>query len=331
MKIFFYALRPYDELAYAEKYKKQFGFDFAHTSEYPNSKNICCAKGFDAISVTPCDLSAPVLEKFAALGVKYILNRSIGYDHVDLKKAAELGMRVSTASYPPEGVANYAIMLMMACCRKLKVILKRSEVQDYTLQGKIGLDISSCTIGVIGTGKIGTTVLKHLKGLGSRLICYDLYKNKEAADCAEYVDLDTLFKESDIITIHSNATAENCHLINESALKKMKDGVIIVNTSRGRLIDSGALIAAIEKGKIGSAALDVLENESGLYYYNRMGDSIANTEMALLRSFPNVILTPHTAFYTTQAVDNMMLSNFESLASFAKGEKTYHEVSYKKE
>lgn len=330
MKIFFYALRPYDELIYAEKYKKQFGFDFYYTNEYPDSENIESAKGFDAISVTPCDLSAPVLEKFAAIGVKYILNRSIGYDHVDLKKAAELGIKVATSSYPPEGVANYAIMLMMACCRKLSFILKRSEVQDYTLKGKIGLDISSCTIGIIGTGKIGTTVIKHLSGFGCKILCYDPYKNKEAESIAQYVELNELFKESDIISIHSNATEENHHLLNKDTFKEMKDGVIIVNTSRGKLIDSDDLIAALESGKVGSAALDVLENESGLYYYNRVGDVIANNEMALLRSFPNVILTPHTAFYTTQAVDNMLLSNFESLAAFAKGEKTYHEVSYKK-
>lgn len=329
MKICFYALRPYDELLYVEKLNKNYGFDYCHTPDYPDSNNIKNAEGCQAISVTPCDLSAPVLEKFAALGVKYILNRSIGYDHVDLKRASELGIKVASATYPPEGVANYAIMLMMACARKLSHILKRSEVQDYTLKGKIGLDISSATIGIIGTGKIGTTVVKHLSGFGCKMLCYDPYHNTEAEQYAKYVDLDTLYKECDVITIHSNATEENYHLLNKEAFAKMKDGVIIVNTSRGKLIDSDALVEALESGKVGSAALDVLENESGLYYYNRTGEVIANDEMALFRAFPNVILTPHTAFYTTQAVENMVLSNFEALDAFSKNVKTFHEVSYR--
>jgi D-lactate dehydrogenase len=319
-------MRPFDELDYARSFGEQFGIDFAYTEQYPTFENAALAAGYDAISVTPCDMGAAMLERFASLGVKYVCCHSIGYDHVDLARAKELGMRVSNVGYPPNGVANYAIMLMMASLRRFGHIQKRVELQDYSLKGKIGRDISTCTVGVIGTGRIGRTVLKHLSGFGCRLLAYDLYPSEEAKQYAEYVPLDTLLAESDVITLHTNATAENHHLINAEAIAKMKDGVTIVNTARGKLIDSEALIAALESGKVGGAALDVLENENGLYYYNLTGQIIPNQELALLRSFPNVILSPHTAFYTDEDVASMVRGVFESADAFAKGEDTWHEV-----
>lgn len=326
MKIFFYTLRDFDELAFAKKCTDKYGIEFEYTGDYPNEENYVLAKGADAVSMTPCDMSAPMVEKFASIGVKYILCRSIGYDHVDLAKAKECGMRVSNVCYPPSGVANYAIMLMLMLQRNIVSILKRAELQDYSLKGKIGADISFETIGVIGTGRIGRTVIEHLAGFGCRILCYDPYQKEEVKKYAEYVTLDELFAQSDAITLHTNATEENHHLLDAAAFSKMKDGVLIVNTARGKLIDTDALVEALESGKVGGAALDVLEKEDGLYYYNRIGDVIANRDMALLRSFPNVILSPHTAFYTTQAVGHMVESCFEAAAAFEKGEKTEHEV-----
>ncbi len=327
MKIFFYTLRPYDELACAQKLSAETGIAFDGCEDYPTPENVSLAAGCDAVSVTPCDMGTEMVERFHALGIKYICCRSIGYDHVDREKARELGMRVSNVDYPPRGVANFAIMLLMMSLRRVGHILKRGEVQDYGLQGKIGRDLSACTVGVIGTGHIGRTVLQHLSGFGCKLLAYDLYPSAEAARYAEYVDLDTLFAQCDVITLHTNATSANHHLIDAAALAKMKDGVVIVNTARGSLIDSQALIAAIESGHVGAAALDVLENENGLYYYNRSGDPIANTELALLRSFPNVLLTCHTAFYTDEDVESMVRGVFESAAAFDKGEPTRHDVS----
>ena len=326
MKIFFYDLRPFDEAEAAERICREMGIEYGQCEEYPDEENYVLARGYDGISTTPCDLSAPMLERFHSVGVKYILCRSIGYDHVDLQKAAELGMRVSNVDYPPTGVANYAIMLMMMCARKITQILERAKVQDFTLRGKIGMDISRVTVGVIGTGKIGATVIRHLSSFGCRLICYDPYINEECRKYAEYVDLDTLFAEADIITIHTNATEENYHLLNRKTFAKMKDGVIIVNTARGKLIDTRDLIEALESKKVGAAALDVLEKEDGLYYYDRTGDVIQNEEMAVLRSFPNVILSPHNAFYTTAAVENMVRGCCEGAAAFEKGEKSRHEI-----
>lgn len=326
MKIFFYTLRDFDELAFAKKCADKYGIEFDYTGAYPDAENYVLAKGADAVSMTPCDMSAPMVEKFASIGVKYLLCRSIGYDHVDLHKAKECGMKVSNVSYPPSGVANYAIMLMMMLQRNMVSILKRAELQDYSLKGKIGADISFETVGVIGTGRIGRTVIEHLSGFGCRILCYDPYQNEEVKKYAEYVSLDELFAQADAITLHTNATEENHHLLDGEAFAKMKDGVLIVNTARGKLIDTDALIEAMESGKVGGAALDVLEKEDGLYYYNRIGDVIANRDMALLRSFPNVILSPHTAFYTTQAVGHMVEGCFEAAAAFEKGEKTEHEV-----
>ena len=326
MKIFFYTLRPWDERPCAERLAAATGIKFDGCEAYPDLENAALAAGCDAVSMTPCDMGPDMVRRFHELGVKYLCCRSIGYDHVDRQTARELGMRVSNVDYPPRGVANFAIMLMMMSLRRVGHILKRGEVQDYSLQGKIGRDLSGCTVGVIGTGHIGRTVLQHLSGFGCKLLAYDLYPNEEAAKYARYVDFDTLCAESDVITLHTNATAQNHHLIDAAALAKMKDGVVIVNTARGSLIDSGALIAALESGHVGAAALDVLENENGLYYYNRSGDPIANPELALLRSFPNVIVSPHTAFYTDVNVASMVKSVFEAVDHFAAGVPEPNEV-----
>lgn len=324
MKIFIYAMREFDELDAAKKWSREYGIDFGWSADYPTLENAELARGCDAVSATPCDMGAAMLERFRSLGVKYITTRSIGFDHVDLKKAKELGMRVSNTMYEPDGVANYAIMLMLMCLRKMAHILKRSEVQDYTLKGKLGRDISSCTIGVVGTGKIGATVVRNLSGFGCKVLAYDLYPKPELP--CEYVPLDTLYARSDVITIHTPATPESYHMVNSKTISEMKPGVILINCARGAMIDTDALIDGLESGKIGGAALDVLEHENGLYYYDRMGEVIENRTMAILRSFPNVILSPHTAFYTDEDVDNMMKYNFDSLFRFENGIENPREV-----
>lgn len=327
MKIFFYALREFDELDYCKKFSKTFGIEFDYSVEYPSYKNIELARNCDAVSMTPCDMSAHLVEAFHQAGVKYITCRSIGFDHVDREKAKELGMKVSNVTYPPDGVANYAIMLMMVCARKFAHILKRVEIQDYSLKNKLGRDISNCTIGVIGTGKIGATVIRHLSGFGCEILAYDPYENESVKQYARYVTLEELYEQADIITLHTNANETNHHLICKESLEKMKDGIMIINTARGTLIDSADLIDAIESGKVGSAGLDVMENENGLYYYNHIGDVMENRELAVLRTFPNVVLSPHTAFYTKIDVSDMVKGCFESTKAFAEGEETVHDVS----
>lgn len=319
MKIFAYAMREFDEKDFFEKYSKELGCEYGYTTEYPNPDNVELARGYDAISATPCNLDADMLNHFYAVGVRYVATRSIGVDHIDLDHAKKLGMGVCHVSYAPETVADYSIMLMLMCCRNICHILERSKVQDYTLKGKMGRDISDCTVGVIGAGQIGQTVIKHLSNFGCQILAHDLYPNEETAKIAKYVSLEELYAQADIITLHAPATADNYHLLNADAFAQMKQDVIIINTARGTLIDTQALIQAIESGKIGHAALDVLEQENGLYYANKMGEPIANHDLAILRSFPNVILSPHTAFYTEKVVRDMAYKCMKGVLDMMSG------------
>lgn len=319
MKIFAYALREFDEKEFFDKFSKEFNCEYGYITAYPSPDNVELARGYDAISATPCDLGADMLNRFYEVGVRYIATRSIGFDHIDLNRAKELGMGVSHVSYAPETVADYAIMLMLMCCRKIYPILERARVQDYTLKGKMGKDLCDCTVGIIGTGQIGKTVIRHLSAFGCRILAYDLYPSKECAKYAEYVPLEELYAQSDIISLHTPSNAENYHMLNTKAFSQMKDDVIIINTARGALIDTDALIEAVTSGKVGHAALDVLEHEDGLYYSNRIGDVIDNRTMAILRSFPNVILSPHTAFYTRKVVQDMAYKAIKSVNDMMNG------------
>ena len=215
-------------------------------------------------------------------------------------------MGVIHITYSPATVADYTIMLMLMGCRKIQYIMQRAQIQDYTLQGKIGRELPGMTVGIIGTGKIGKTVIKHLSGFGCKILAYDIYESDEVRQYAQYTDLDTIYRECDIISLHAPATDDNYHMINHEVMDKMKQGVILINCARGSLVDTQALIDGIESGKVGFAGLDVVEHESGLYYFNRMGEPLNNPQLAILRSYSNVVVTPHTAFYTQEAVSDMV-------------------------
>lgn len=305
MKLFVYAMREFDELGFFADICKEYGVEFDYSPRYCTIETADLAAGCDAVSVTTTTIDRPLVERFKELGVKVIATRSIGIDHIDLVACRDLGIRVSHAAYDPESVADYAIMLAMMCLRRMPQTLDRARVQDYTLKGKIGRDISGCTVGIVGTGRIGGTVAKHLQGFGCKLLAYDPYRNPEVERIATYMDLDELLAQSDVVTLHAPATKDNHHMIDAHALGLMKDDAVLVNTGRGALVDTDALIDTLEAGRLTGVALDVLEHEDGLYYMNRVGDVIANRRLAVLRSFPNVILTPHAAFYTDVDVYQM--------------------------
>ncbi len=326
MKLFAFSLREYDEKQYMDAICEKLGIEYRYTPDYPSDENLHLCEGCDCVSIITSITDKPLLDKLYALGVRYIATRSIGYEHIDVAYAHQLGMKVSNVGYAPESVANYAIMLMLMCCRNITHILKRADLQDYSLREKIGRNLSECTVGVIGTGRIGRTVMKHLSGFGCPMLAYDLVENEEAAALGRYVDLDTLLRESDIITLHAPATGDNTHMIDDEAIAKMKPGAILINTARGPLVDSDALIRGLESGKIGAAGLDVIEHEAGLYYLNRMNQPIANHDMAILRSFPNVVITPHTAFYTHRSVRDMVENTVKGLYAFANGQENPFEV-----
>ena len=320
MKLFLYNLRDYGEKPYLDRFGKAYGYAYGGTDGYPTMENAELARGYEAVAFIPCKMDAPLLDRFKEVGVQVLITRSIGFDHIDIEHAREIGLRVCNVSYSPESVADYAIMLMLMSCRKIMEILNRAALQDYSLKGKQGRDISNCTVGVIGTGRIGLTVLRHLSGFGCRLLAYSPHPGGEAAKYAEYVGLDELYARCDIITLHAPSTPDNFHMIDAAAIRKMRDGVILVNTARGALIDTAALIDGIESGKIGAAALDVLEDDRSLYAANRMGEVLARRELAILRSYPNVIVAPHTAFYTVQATSDSVESIFQSLKALETGE-----------
>ena len=256
------------------------------------------------------------IKKFKDCGVKFISTRTIGYDHIDLDSAEKLGIHVGNATYSPNSVADYAIMMMLMAVRKMKHIMDRSSSQDFSLGMVQGRELPNLTVGVIGTGRIGETVIKHLSGFGCRIIAHDIYEKESVKKYAEYRDLDYVLQNSHIITLHMPATEDNYHLINKKTISEMKDNVFIINTGRGSLINTDDFIEGIESGKIAGAALDVIENETGLYYNDLKGQVLNNRQLAVLKSFPNVIVTPHTAFYTDQAVSDMVENSIKSIILF---------------
>jgi len=305
MKLAVFSYRT-DETAYFDKFVEQYNVDAVFTSEAPTLESAGFAKGCDCISIITTKVDEKLLDKLKECGVKFISTRTIGYDHIDIEYAHKIGISVGNVSYSPNSVAEYTVMLILMANRKVKHILERSIGQDYSLKGKQGKELRNQTVGVIGTGRIGETVIKNLSGFGAKIIAYDLYEKETVKEMATYVSMDKLFRESDVITMHTPLTAENHHLINEENIAKMKPGVVIINTARGALIDTPAFIDGIESGKIGAAALDVIEDETNVFYNDFKYAPIKNRELAILMSFPNVTVMPHTAFYTDQAVSDMV-------------------------
>ena len=326
MRIFAYALRPYDELGYLDALSHELGFDYGWTPDYPTIENAGLAAGADGVCIITNPMSRELLSRYRALGVLGLATRSIGFEHIDVAAARELGIRVAHAAYPPEGVANFTIMLMLMALRKVKLFMAQASVQNFDLEGKIGRDLSSCTVGVVGTGAIGACVVRHLRGFGCRVLACDPVEKDELRGMATYVSLPELLAESDVVTLHAPGLPENFHMIGAEELALMKPGAVLVNAARGSLVDTGALVAAVESGHLGGAALDTIENEAGLYYLDRSRDALPNRDRAVLSAFPNVIVSPHMAFYTAEDVEGMVRSNVEALAAFARGEGSPHEV-----
>jgi D-lactate dehydrogenase len=316
MKLYVYSMRDFDELPEFERFCTKYNVEWAYTNETPSMENLHYAKGYDVVDIITTVIDKNMIDKWQELGVKCIATRTIGYDHIDSEYAKSVGMGVVNISYSPASVADYTVMMILMGCRKIRHIMERASVQDFTLKGKIGIELHNATVGVIGTGRIGKTVINELHGFGCNIIAYDIYESEDVKSKAEYVSLEELYKRSDIITLHAPATEDNYHMIDKSAIEQMKTGVMIINCARGSLIDTQALIDGIESGKIGFAGLDVIEQESGLYYFNRMGEPLGNPQLAILKSYSNVIVTPHTAFYTDEAVANMVENSILCASEF---------------
>ncbi|MFV0413990.1 MAG: D-isomer specific 2-hydroxyacid dehydrogenase family protein [Oscillospiraceae bacterium] len=319
MKMFVYNYREYDEKEYFEEYVKEFNVEISFSTLSPSLETAVLCKGCRFVSVIVTQIDRPLLEKFKELGVEGIATRSIGYDHIDLAAAKALGIQISVSSYPPNGVADFAVMLMLMLLRKAKPILLKSVSNNFGLRGSQGRELHSLTVGIVGTGRIGRQVIKNLSGFGCKILAYDPVQNPEAEEFAQYTTLQKLFETSDIISLHTPLTQGNYHMVNAASLAAMKPGVILVNTARGGLVDTGALIDALESGRVGAAGLDVLEGEQVKVFTDGGSTNFSGRQNAVLQGFSNVMVTPHAAFYTDSASRYTVKSVVESCLHLYRG------------
>ena len=326
LKIAAYSYRDFDEAAFFEKFSKHYDAELVICREAPNPENAHLARGCAGVSVITTAITEDIIEVWKEMGVKHISTRTIGYDHVDIEAAARNGITVSNVAYSTGSVADYTVMLILMALRKMKMIMKRADGMDYSLKDSIGRQIGGLTVGVIGTGKIGEHVIRNLSGFGCRILASDPYEKESVKQFAAYVDRETLFAESDVITFHVPAVDGTHHIVCKETLKKMKDGVVLVNTSRGSVIHTMDLIDALESGKVSAAALDVIENELGIFYGDYKYTLIGHREMSILKDMPNVLMLPHMAFYTENAVSDMVEYSIACIAAEAKGEKSRFRV-----
>lgn len=316
-----------EERAKLEELSARYGFEYVATSAPLSLENVSLCRGLDGVSsLGRVDANETLMKALKAQGIQYFSTRTVGYNHIDLASAKACGIKVCNSSYPPDSVAEFTVMLMLLLLRKYKQTLWRQQVNDYSLVGLRGETLKGMTIGVIGGGRIGGRVMEILKGFGCELLCYSEDKREDIAKIAKYVDADTVYEMSDIITYHVPCLPTTRHMLNKDSLQKMKDGVILINTARGDLFDISALIEGIEEKKIGGLAMDVFEGEDGIYHENRIADILRNRDMAYLRQFPNVILTPHMAFYTQLSMDSMMQISMENLLEFNATGRAKNEV-----
>ncbi|WP_235833382.1 NAD(P)-dependent oxidoreductase [Glaciibacter flavus] len=251
------------------------------------------------------------------MGVAYLSTRSIGYDHIDVSYANSLGITVENVAYSPDSVADYALMLMLMLVRRATSMLRRTDAHDFRLPELRGKELRDLTVGVVGTGRIGAAVIERLRGFGSPVIACDSGRKIPA----EYIPLDELLQRSDIVTLHAPLNADTRHLLNAERLGRMKTGAFVVNTARGALIDTAALLAALESGRLGGAGLDVVEGEDAIFYADHRGRQLADRALLRLQRHPNVVISPHSAYYTDQALRDTVVnglincSNFESESS----------------
>jgi D-specific alpha-keto acid dehydrogenase len=278
--------------------------------------NIGLALGNRCISIGhKTQVTNSTLLALSQAGVTYISTRSVGYNHIDVDYAESVGISVETVAYSPDSVADYTLMLMLMAVRHAKSVIRRTDVHDYRLNDVRGRELRDLTIGVIGTGRIGGAVMDRLRGFGSRTLAYDT----QPKSSADYVSLGALLEQSDMVTLHTPLTAETHHLLGRRRIGQMKRGAVIVNTGRGALIDTEALVSALEGGRLGGAALDVLEGEEGIFYADCSDKPIESRLLLRLHRLPNVLISPHTAYYTDRALRDTVANSISNCLAFEHG------------
>lgn len=324
MKIAVYSAKNYDR-QYLEQANAKYGFELEFFDFMLNENTAKMAEHCDAVCIfVNDDGSRKVLEKLTALGVRIVALRNAGFNNVDIKAAQELGLKVvRVPAYSPESVAEHTVGLMMTLNRRIHRAYQRTREANFSLEGLIGFNMHGRTVGVIGTGKIGVAVMRILKGFGMNILAYDPFKNPQAEELgAEYVSLDELYARSQVITLHCPATPENYHLLNRNSFAKMRDGVMIINTSRGSLIDTPAAIDALKQRKIGALGMDVYENERDLFFEDKSNEVILDDVFRRLSSCHNVLLTGHQAFLTEEALLSIASTTLENIYTLSNGKDT---------
>lgn len=286
------------------------------------------AEGCDVVCVFVNDtVSAKVIDGLLADGVKLIALRCAGYNNVDIEYAYGRIHVVRVPAYSPYAVAEHAMALLLTSVRRIHKAYNRTKDFNFSLSGLTGFDLHGKTVGVVGTGKIGRIFIDICRGFGMQVIAYDKFPAKDSG--IEYVELDELLSRSDIISFHCPLTDENRHMVNAESIEKMKKGVVLINTSRGALIDSNALVEGIKDRKIGAACLDVYEEESNVFFHDYSGHIVDDDTLARLISMPNVIVTSHQAFLTNEALSNIADTTLSNIKEFLASDTCINEVCYK--
>ena len=303
----------HDEAALFRELAPRLGVIPRITEAAVSEANVELALGHRCISVGhKTDITDSALLALSQVGVRYISTRSIGCNHLNVEYASSVGISVENVTYSADSVADYTLMLMLMAVRHAKPMIRRADVHDYRLIDVRGRELRDLTVGVVGTGRIGTAVMDRLRGFGCRILAYDSHPKP----VADYVPLDELLRASDLVTLHTPLTAETHHLLNRHRIRQMKQGAYIINTGRGPLLDTEALIEVLSTGRLGGAALDVLEGEEGIFYTDCRDEPVKSEALLRLQELPNVLVSPHTAYYTDHALRDTVENSLANCLRF---------------
>ena len=314
VKIAFFDSKNYDKESFND-HNKMYNYEITYFESKLNSETASLTKGFDVVCIFVNDKAdANTLKTLEENGVKVLALRCAGYNNVDIEHKGKLKI-VHVPQYSPYAVAEHAVGLLLSINRKLYKSYQRTRKYNFSLDGLLGFDIHGKTVGVIGTGRIGKAFISIMKGFGTNVIAYDTYPNEQASKELDfkYVDLCTLYKESDIISLHCPLFKETEKMINRDSISKMKDGVIIINCSRGKLINTNDLVKKLSEGKIGGVGLDVYEDEEAFFLRDMSNSYVRDTNLSILLSMPNVFITSHQAFFTREALNKIASDTLENI------------------
>lgn len=327
IKIAFFDTKDYDK-EFFDEYNKKYNYEITYFESKLNSETAQLARGFDAICIFVNDIAdKATLEKLNEYGIKLIALRCAGFNNVDLEHLGNIKV-VRVPQYSPYAVAEHATALLLNINRKIYKAYQRVKKYNFSLDGLLGFDLHGKTVGVVGTGKIGKAFIEIMHGFGTKIIAYDLFKDEKASEELgfEYVEFDELCKKSDIISLHCPLTPETEHIINKNSLAKMKNNVIIINCSRGNLINTNDLIDALSSGKIGGVGLDVYDNESDFFLKDMSNSYERDKNLSLLISMPNVLITSHQAFFTSEALNKIASDTCQNIDDIFKNGSCINEV-----